>query len=295
MSATHRFESLLVRGIAAAARAGSWRQAVRMGERIGGLVETLGIRRSVALGNLAIAFPEWSLEQRLEILRAHYRELGRVACEYARLPELVAAADGEVIAEFGGQEHMEAVRRRGKGALFVTGHLGNFELLGARVGRDHPISFLVRKLSNPQVETWITELRRKAGVGVIPVGSGVRQIYQALRENQWVAVAADQDAGRRGLFVPFFGRLSSTAPGPAELSLRTGAPIVMAVTTRREDLRHEMRLMPPLWPEGGSTPESVRALTARQAAVLEGWVREHPAEWFWLHRRWKTAPPRGSV
>jgi len=118
-------------------------------------------------------------------------------------------------------------------------------------------------------------------------------VFRALRENRWVAVVADQDARRNGVFVPFFGRGCSTPTGPAELALRTGAPIIMGFETRRPDGRHELDLLPPLAMPEGRDGAAVTALTAAHTAVLEAWVRRRPSSWFWLHRRWKTRPPEG--
>ena len=208
-----------------------------------------------------------------------------MACEYVRLPDLVGAPPGDVVAEVRGLDHLIAARDAGRGAILLTGHFGHFELLAAYLGRTHPVDFVVKPLSNPGVEAWIDERRRRAGVGRIPVGAGVRRVFEALRDNRWVAMLADQDARGHGVFVPFLGRPSSTPVGPAEIALRTGAPLIMGFGTRRPDGRHELDVLPPLAaPEAGRDGAAL-ALTARHTACLEGWIRRHPASWLWLHRR----------
>jgi KDO2-lipid IV(A) lauroyltransferase len=128
-------------------------------------------------------------------------------------------------------------------------------------------------------------------VGIIPRGAGVRGVLAALRANRCVALLADQDARGRGIFVPFFGRLASTPPGPAQLAARTGTPIVMGFAVRGPDLRHELTVLPPLEARAGEREErEVERLTALHAAALEDWVRRYPDHWFWAHRRWKTRP-----
>ena len=240
--------------------------------------------------NLARAFPEWSAEQRGRVLREHYRELGRVAAEYPRLADLARREDDSVVAEAQGLEHLMALR--GRGILFLTGHLGNFELLGAWVGRIHPLEFVARPLSNPGVEAMLVRERAKAGVGLIPADrSGVRRIVEALRANRWVAMLADQDAGRDGVFVPFLGRPASTAIGPARISLATGAPIITAHGYRRADGRHVVVFDAPIPMPDDRSQAAAERLTTTHVARLEQWVRERPASWLWLHRRWKTAPP----
>jgi Kdo2-lipid IVA lauroyltransferase/acyltransferase len=115
-------------------------------------------------------------------------------------------------------------------------------------------------------------------------------VYQELRANRWVAMLADQDARRQGVFVPFLGHPASTAIGPARLALATGAPIVMGFDTRRDDGRHEIDVEPALEVDDPRAPDAAERLTALHVAMLERWVRRCPEMWFWLHRRWKTAP-----
>lgn len=286
---THALEALLARGVFAASRALPWPGGTGAGAALGGLVGALGIRRRVAEANLALAFPERSLAERTAILEAHYREVGRIALEYARLPELANAPDGKVIAEVNGLEHFEA--QRGRGAIVMTGHFGNFELFGSYFTRLNPIDFVVKPLSNPRVEALVADLRRRAGVGLIPLGGGLKEIFRSLRAGRWVAMLADQDARRHGVFVPFFGRPASTPEGPARLALQTGVPIMMGFIRRRADGRHRVDFDPPHAAEGGASEENVRALTAWHTARLEREIRLTPENWFWLHRRWKTAPP----
>jgi KDO2-lipid IV(A) lauroyltransferase len=291
VSVAHSFEAFAIDVLSRATRTRSWPKALALGERLGSAAYALGIRRKVALANLAIAFPERSESERHAILKAHYRELGRVVAEYPRLPELARSPIGERIAEARGLEHAERALALGKGIVFVTGHFGNFELIGAYFGQSFPLDVVVKPLTNPLVEARITALRRDAGLGIIPIGAGVRRIFEALRANHGVAMLADQDARRHGVFVSFFGRPTSTAEGPARLALRTGAPMIMGFDLRLPDGRHRLELLPPLERPSPDDPDPVRTLTQRHATMLESWVRNHPEMWFWLHRRWKTRPP----
>ena len=286
----HALEALLVRGLAGCAAAAP--RALDRGAALGDLVRRMGLRRRVAESNLARAFPERSEEERRGILAAHYREVARVAWEYPRMPSLVRGEKG--VAEVRGYEHLEWARSLGRGVILLTGHYGNFELLGACLGQRHPTDFLVKPLSNPQVEAMLARWRREAGIGSISIGVGTRRVFQSLRQNRWIAMLADQDARGHGVFVPFFGTLASTPVGPAQIALRTGAPIVMGFDRRREDGRHELDILPPLPMPEGTGEDAVRALTAAHTAVLEEWVRRQPEMWFWLHRRWKTAPPAAA-
>jgi len=289
LSAAHAIETLLVRALLAGVRSWSWERALGPGARLGDLAWALGLRRRVAEENLARAFPDRGDAERAEILRAHYRELGRVVAEYARLGELARAPVGRVVAAVRGREHLE--RARGRGAILLSGHFGNFELVGAHCAQIHPTDFVVRPLGNPGVEALLARERAAAGVGVISADIGVRAIYEALRAGRWVAMVADQDARRAGAFVPFLGRPASTATGPARIALATGAPIIMGFVTRCADGRMDLDVEPPLAPVDPRAPEAAVTLTALHTARLEAWVRRRPELWFWLHRRWKTRPP----
>jgi KDO2-lipid IV(A) lauroyltransferase len=291
LKSTQLLETLMVRGLASGVRRMPWRASLAFGAGLGACVGALGVRAAVARDNLARAFPERSESERGRILAFHYRELGRVACEYPRLAELARAPLGRYLAAIEGAEHLDAARAGGRGAILMTGHFGHFELVGAALGARHPTSFVVKPLGNPGVESLIARWRADAGIESIPIGLGVRRVFEALRENRWVAMLADQDARRRGIFVPFFGRPASTPTGPAELSLRSGAPIVMGFDLRGEDGRHTLHVVPPLPRPPADDPDPVRTLTAAHVATLEAWVRRHPERWFWLHRRWKTSPP----
>jgi len=288
VSAAHALEALLVRALSGGARALPWRASLGFGAALGGLAHGLGVRRRVAEENLALAFPERSAEERAAILRAHYRELGRVVVEYPRLAELAQAPAGRVFAEVRGWEHFEPLR--GRGAIMLTGHFGNFELGGAMLGQKHAVDVVVRPLSNPRVEAILARERERAGVGVISADRGIRRVYEALRAGRWIAMLADQDARRQGVFVPFLGRPASTALGPARISLATGAPIVMGFVARGADGRMTLDIEPPLAVEDPAAPDAALRLTALHSARLEARVRARPEMWFWLHRRWKTRP-----
>ena len=293
MSAAHVLEGALIEALGVGFRALPWRLSLVVGAGCGNVARVLGARVRVARDNLAHAFPELAPAEREAILERHYRELGRILAEYARLGPLVRAPGDTVVAEAHGLEHLERVRAEGRGAILLSGHFGNVELLGAWIGRRHPVAFLTRPLSNPVADAWIERHRAEAGVETISTRAGLRRVYGALRANRWVAVLGDQDARRHGVFVPFLGRLASTPIGPARLALKTGAPIVMGHAMRCPDGRHVLELDPPVHADPG-VPDAAERLTALHAARLESWVRQQPEQWFWLHRRWKTPPPEAD-
>jgi len=291
VKASEPLETALAAGMFAGLRAAGWRRSLAIGGAIGALAHRLGLRRRVAEANLAAAFPERSAAECDALLIEHYRELGRVGAEYARLAELARAPEGAVVAEARGLEHLERARRRGRGAILLSGHYGNFELLGAWLGRFNPVDFVVQTIRNRQVEAMISRQRTAAGVGELSAATGLRRVYEGLKTNRWVAMLGDQDAGRHGCFVPFLGRPASTAIGPARLALATGAALIPGFVTRRDDGRLVLEVEPALELDDPRRDDAVERLTALHVARLERHVRAAPRYWFWLHRRWKTAPP----
>ena len=295
MRADHAIENALLRGAAGGLRLLPRPLALGAGAALGSLLGLAGLRRKVAMANLERAFPEKPDAWRRAVLAEHYRELGRVAADYARMPELVRAPREDVFASWTGEEHARAALARGKGVVFITGHFGHFELFGAASGRIMPIAFLVKPLSNPGADAWLSKLRSDAGVEQLPIGAGVRGVLKRLRAGSAIALVADQDARRDGVFVPFFGVPASTPTGPAWLSLASGAPIVFGTCVRAADGRYDAGFVPPIFPEGSADdPRAVLELTRRHTALLERAIRERPESWFWLHKRWKTPAPPGE-
>src|SRR5260221_12849583 len=134
-------------------------------------------------------------------MREHYRELGRVGADYARLPRLVHAPRERVFARWEGEEHAHAARARGRGVVFLTGHLGHFELYGAAMGRVMPMAILVKPLSNPGAEAWLRSLRNASGVELLPTGAGVRGAGRGRPSSGRLSMRRERDGPHGGRLV----------------------------------------------------------------------------------------------
>jgi KDO2-lipid IV(A) lauroyltransferase len=250
------------------------------------------IRRRVTLDNLRKAFPEKSGKELRGIAVRAYKNFAKMMMEYIRFPVM----DRETVlslCEIQGEENFDWVLKNGKGAVLVAGHFGNWELMGAFLAqKGYPVSFLVGKQKNRLVDDLMNRYREGMGVKLIHMGVAVRGVIKALRSNEWVAMLADQDAHREGVFVDFMGRKASNHQGPAVFALRTGAPILFGSAIRRPDGKHLM-VAELLRFDGLTevTPENIHTVTQAYTALLEKKVREYPDHWFWMHRRWKTTPP----
>jgi Kdo2-lipid IVA lauroyltransferase/acyltransferase len=288
----HRLQHALFSGALRATRRVSDATAARIGAAIGRLgYAPFRIRRRVAEAHLRLAFPERDDAWIRRVARASFEHLGRETVALLRMSEL---STDTLIARttVDNLEAGDAAVRAGGGVVIVAGHLGNWELGAAMVAvRGYPIDAVVQRQRNPLFDAWIVAARHRLGVRVIERRDAPRQALRSLRNGRVVAFVADQNAGRHGVFVPFFGRLASTHRGPALMALRTGAPVMLAVPLRVGENRYRMTLEPIDVDRGGDPDEAVVRLTAAFTARLEAAIRRAPEQYLWQHRRWKTRPP----
>lgn len=251
-------------------------------------------RAEITRVNLRIAFPDWSEEAREHVARESFAHLGHLLVESARIDRM---PKDEILARTSvvGAEHLDqALRDHPEGVLVVTGHVGNWELLGPAMAlRGYPITVVYRPRENPYVESLLKTLRDRLGLEFIARGNAARGVLRALRSGRVAALPMDQNVHpRHGVFVPFFHRLACTRTGPARIAMRTGAPVVPAFIHRVGDgPNHVIRLHPPLDLVPADSPDAVEENVARITRSIEAAIREAPAQWTWNHRRWKTQPP----
>jgi len=216
--------------------------------------------------------------------------LAEVAWLLRATPEQVAE-----LCTIDGVEHLERPLAAGSGVVLITGHCGNWELLNARIGvAGIPMTIAVRSVYDPRLDAIATKLRSRFGTEVVPRGQEAgRRLLGALSDNRVVGLLIDQDIRDiPGVFVDFFSRPALTPSGAASLALHRGCPVVPAFGCRRVDGSHVVEVHPPLpEPAAGSPEDRVRELTAEATAAIERQVRAHPAQWAWLHRRWRSQPP----
>ncbi|MBK8130135.1 MAG: lysophospholipid acyltransferase family protein [bacterium] len=287
---SHYLQYAAIRGVFAILRWLPRRGRAAIGVGLGRIAFLLGIRRRVMAANLLQAFPTLPPQGVRTMTRRCLEHFGTVATNL-EAPLRMTADEVRDWVLFEGLENMDNAVRGGQGGIVVSGHLGNWEVIGAACARlGYPVSFVVTTQRNKLVEAWLDNLRRDAGVEIIPRKQAIKGVLNALKRNRIVAILIDQDAHEDGVFVPFFGRLSSTPRGPAVFHLRTGAPLIFMQSYRLEGEFYRGRLTHVNVPEN-ATQESIMAdLTAR----LEQAVRQAPEQWFWMHRRWKTTPPEFS-
>jgi Kdo2-lipid IVA lauroyltransferase/acyltransferase len=293
----HRLEYLGFRAVSGGVRLLPETLALAIGEGLGWLAGVvIRIRRREVDRNLARAFPELPEGERARIARRCYRHVGREGLAMFRLshegPERILART-EVV----GLEPVRAALEEGKGLVLISGHVGNWEVGGAVLAAlGLPLEVVVQIQRNPLFNRELIRSRERMGMRLIPRGEAVRRGLRALREGRVLALAADQNAGRGGVFVDFFGVPASTARGPALFAIRSGAPVFFMGVVRLPGPggRYRLTLEPvPVDRSADSDAETVR-LTAAHTALLQRYIQAAPEQYFWLHRRWKTRPPEPS-
>ena len=244
---------------------------------------------------MRFAFPEKTEAQRRAILRASCRNLGRVGVEICHLRDLTP----ETLARYVTFADREAWDRaiadvETRGALILTGHFGNWEMLAYAQGLlGHPITLVHRPMRNPLVEAGIAALRGGAGTRAVPKRAAAKEAIRTIRRKGIVVIPIDQNqpAGA-GVFVDFFGKAACTTFGLARLALLTGAPVYPAFLVRQgESERHRIELLPAVeWVDNGDREADIVTNTQRYTRVLESMIRRYPEQWIWFHKRWRTRP-----
>jgi Kdo2-lipid IVA lauroyltransferase/acyltransferase len=269
------------------------------GAVLGWLIWALGIRRRVVLENLRLAFPEKTEAERREIARRTYRNLGQMIPDFFRVPFL-PKEELERIFVYDGWERFEEAIARGKGVIACTAHFGNFEVLAAaHTLRGTPVTMISRQMGKSGANDVWRALRRRSGVEdlVVTKGSTLAAAVRSIKAGRFLGYVIDQNqALRHAVFPTFFGIPAATAPTPAVLAMRSGAAVIFVLSYPLGDGRHQVAFEGPLQPpDTGDRERDVLAFMQDLNDRLERWVRAHPEQWYWLHRRWKTRPKEDAA
>jgi KDO2-lipid IV(A) lauroyltransferase len=271
--------------------------AIGLGLAIGQVVSRLpGSLRRTGIRNLEIAFPEVPESERMRLLRGSFASLGRLLGEFSQLPRATPEKLRQLI-EYDevGLAHLREAERTKRGIIFLTGHLGVWELHSfGWSALEYPLSFLVRPLDNPRVEEMIESVRTRFGNRAIDKQSAARQALRVLRQGGTLGILSDLNTQtREGVFVPFFGTLACTTAGIATLALKTDAVVIPTCAVwNKERKRYFFHGDPPVeLVRTGDATKDIEVNTARFAAAVERMIRLYPDQWLWIHKRWKTRPP----
>ena len=252
----------------------------------------LRLRRSEVLERLAWAMPETTPDDRRHITDGMYRHFGMTAMEVLRMAvkpatELLARVD------CAGVPPMRDGLARGKGLLVICAHLGNWELLAAATSASGlPLGITVKDLKPPALDDFVSRVRSRHGIIIFRRKGSMRPAIRHVRAGGVLGFMMDQNTKRNeGIFTTFFGRTACTTPGLAQFAALTGAPAMTVLMVREENGRHRMVCgKETLEPPPDLSEESVRAYTQKALDSIEQLIRQHPEQWIWMHRRWRTQP-----
>jgi len=246
--------------------------------------------------NLEIAFPELSEQERRRLLRGCFDSLGRLLGEFSQFPRATPESLRQLLEyDERGLAHLREAEQNRRGVIFLTGHIGAWELLSfGWSALEYPISFLVRPIDNPRIEELIESVRTRFGNRAIDKKSAARESLRVLREGGTLGILSDLNTQtREGVFVPFFGRQACTTAGIATLALKTDAVVIPTIAVwNKERQKYFFHGDPPVeLVRTGDRQKDIETNTARFAAAIERLVRLYPDQWLWIHKRWKTRPP----
>jgi KDO2-lipid IV(A) lauroyltransferase len=249
--------------------------------------------RRTAEFNLRVAFPEWDEARRQGVIRGMVRNLGWMAAEFARFPRYTRENIEEVVI-LDGHENFLNGQHRGKGVVYLTGHIGAWELSSfAHALYGFPLHYMARPLDNARVDGLVNRYRCLSGNRPIFKNESARVLLKTLKEAGTVGILADQNTmPEEGVFVDFFGKSACTTTGIARVALHTDAAVVPGYAYLDDAIgKYRLRFEPAVeLIRTGDTERDVFVNTQKFAKVIEEIIRQHPEQWVWVHARWKTRP-----
>ncbi len=277
--------------------------ALRIGAAGGALAYHLfGKTRRLALEHLALAFPEKTEAERRDIARRMFVHLAMSAMEITSIRSYADRIEGYMVMRE--PELLKAALAKGKGIVYVTGHLGNWELMARMVAKvGAPVSAVAKRGGDERLMGLIEQWRKEGGVTTLwrEDPSTARALLRVFKRNEVLGILVDQDTRVQGVWVPFFGRPAYTPRAPGDLALRSGAPILVGTSHRAGERPGDGFVFEateiPYDPSPPDREAEVLRITAACQAVMEDAIRRHPADWVWMHERWKTQPepPEGGA
>ncbi len=274
---------------------------VALGRLTGFLLHRICRFRTRAIADhIDLAFPELAENEKRALVKGIYRHLGLLATELLRQPTMTRE-DILATVSVEGEEFYRQAHAKGKGVFVLAGHIANWELGLARVAQLGRGQHVIVKEIKGEAGHYIAERMRKAhGIQMIPRRHSLKQIREVLREGGAIGFVLDQNmTDDEGVFVDFFGHPACTMSGLALLSRRYGVPVVPILFRRDADeRRHHVRFLPEIEWEAdpsGDPALDIRHNTQRYTRVLEDIIRRQPAQWLWIHRRWRTQPPEAGT
>jgi KDO2-lipid IV(A) lauroyltransferase len=243
--------------------------------------------RRVAARNLSFALPEVPAAARKQKIDGIFASLARLLVAFAKFPDLTASNVHNWI-RYEGLENYERAKKKGRGVLVATAHLGNWELSAfAHALMTEPMNVMVRPLDNKLIDRVVEHRRQLSGNKLIFKKDSALSVVRALKNNEAVGILIDQNtAPEEGVFINFFGKAACASVAFAKLAARTGAAVVPGFALWEEaEQKYVLRFYPEIEISGDAPAD-----TQRIHGQFENLIRLYPEQWMWIHRRWKTRP-----
>lgn len=278
---------LALRGLETSLRALGWERAQAAGAALGAAAgRVLTKKHRVALDNLERALPEMPAARREAVARRVWREFGMM---FGEMVCTRGIDDAEALERMPIEnwEHVAPFLKEGRGGIFHAGHLGNWEsMVRSLQARGVPFGAIGRSIKNPYVDAWLTDLRAEFGAQVISHRRPFFTTMKFIKDGGWTAILSDHNIAGIDTFIEFFGRPAATTTMVALIAAKSGCPIV-PFQVIRDGAKIRGRLHPPVFVPAKANEHDILAATQRLNAMYEDWIREHPAQWLWIHNRWK--------
>jgi Kdo2-lipid IVA lauroyltransferase/acyltransferase len=286
---------LIVRGFAFGVGLLPHAPALWFGRRLGDMAYVLlGKQRAIAFQNIYFAYgSDLEPHEVARIVRGVFQTLAQTMIEVLRFP-LLDSLRIRKIYRMEGEEHILRILKRGKGIISLTAHFGNWELCSfAGAWKGYPALVLAKRQKQTRVYEYLNHLRELSGCQVVGKGPDLKKIILHLRQNGVVGFANDQDSGGQGLWVNFFGRLTSFPKGAFEIASRTKSTLIPVFMVRERNRKHVQYVLPAMDLGDESLDRDkawIQAQAQAFATIVEKMVRRFPDQWLWLHKRWKSSP-----
>jgi KDO2-lipid IV(A) lauroyltransferase len=293
----HFLEYILVRILILWVTPLSQKQGVAFGKCLGALVFRFsGKRKKAAFTNMDIMFSDsYSSDQKKRIVKRSFEALAVSAIQSVWVTtKTVERVNALIEGEPKGLDILRKCLEKKKGIFFLTAHYGNWEIMGLHHGLLGicPLSSIVRKLDNPYLDTFVTQLRTTTGNQIFYRDDSLLKIVRELKNNSSVAVMMDQNTARGGLFVDFFGLKASTPRAVAQLSYRMGTPVLPLFCYPTEKGTYKIEYGPELTlVKSENKDHDILSWTQKMQTYIESVIQKNPTPWMCGHRRWKTRPP----
>ncbi len=243
--------------------------------------------RRVAWANLRLVFgDDLPVEEIGRIARASFASMGRFAFDVARIPVQTKESLSKIV-RVTGSSHLDKALEKGTGVIALTGHIGNWEMLGAFFAKmGYPVNVVATTLRDDRLNDVIIEIRESSGMNVLERKTGTMGAMRCLRRGEILGVLIDQDTSVQSVEVDFLGSRAKTAVGPVRLSAKTGATILPAAMLMTDDGKYHVEIREPVCVVGrpGTLPDDV----TRCSRAVEEFILKQPTQWVWMHKRWKS-------